>query len=387
MFKKPLRRFERRGAVAPLALVMMVVFLACVAFAVDVGYLAKTRSEMQRTADAAAIAAAWDLISDEALTGDTSMTQTLSNLRGSAVSYTSLNDICKKSPEIDENLANDLCGDVVVGYLSDLNNPNATWDYTDPSRFNAVKLLISKTEYKNGEIPLFFARVLGLDSRASTVEATAALTRNISGFRAPADGDNLDLLPFALDIDTWQDLMNGNADDDWAYDSQCKVVTAGSDGIREVNLYPQGTGSPGNRGTVDIGGSNNSTCDIARQIVDGVSSGDLAYHGGELEFDATGELDLNGDTGISAGVKDELTSIIGKPRMIPIFAEVIGPGNNAEYTIVKFVGVRIMDVKLTGKMSSKRLIIQPCNIVAKGVIPSTVEGQGEFIYTPVRLIR
>lgn len=386
MFKKHLRRFDRRGAVAPLALVMMVVLLACVAFAVDVGYIAKTRNEMQRTADAAAIAAAWDLVSDEALTGDTSMSQSLTKLRNSAVSYAALNDICKKSPNIDKNLANTVSGDVVVGYLNDLSNPEAEWDYADPSKFNAVKVLISKTSSKNGEIPLFFARVLGMESKASTVEATAALTRNIDGFRIPADGDNVDILPFALDIDTWEALMAGNATDQWAYNDDSKSVTHHSDGIREVNLYPQGTGSPGNRGTVDIGGSNNSTNDIARQILHGISPADLEHHGGELEFDSAGELSLNGDTGISAGVKDELTAIIGKPRMIPIFTEVEGPGNNADYTIVKFVGVRIMEVKLTGKMTSKRLTIQPCNIVAKGVVPSATEGHGEFIYTPVRLI-
>src|SRR5262245_11905717 len=98
MKKHLTRRMHRRGNVAPLTLLLMVVLLACVAFAVDIGYLAKTRNEMQRTADAAAIAAAWDLMSDEALTGDTSMTETMSNLRGSAVAYTSFNDICKKSP-------------------------------------------------------------------------------------------------------------------------------------------------------------------------------------------------------------------------------------------------------------------------------------------------
>ncbi len=387
MFHKRLRHHRRRGSVAPLTLVLMIVLLACVAFAVDVGYLTKTRNEMQRTADAAAIAAAWDLVSEESLTGDTSMTQTMGNVRDSAVTYASLNDISKQSPVVDPNVANDLGGDIVVGYLSDLTNPDAAWDYSDPSKFNAVKLLVSKTSAKNGEIPFFFARVLGIDSQAMTATATAALTRNIGGFREPAEGGNVELLPFALDIDTWNDLMAGNASDDWSCNPDTGAVCQGPDGIREVNLYPQGTGSPGNRGTVDIGGSNNSSADIARQIVDGVSPADLAYFGGELKFDAGGELSLNGDTGISAGVKDELTSIIGDPRIIPIFISVTNPGNNADYTIVKFVGVRLMEVKLTGKMSSKRVIIQPCNIVAKGVISSPEEGRGEFIYSPVRLIQ
>ena len=48
----------------------------------------------------------------------------------------------------------------------------------------------------------------------------------------------------------------------------------------------------------------------------------LSDSGRQLEFDACGELDLNGDTGISAGVKDELAAIIGEPRVIPVFSQV-----------------------------------------------------------------
>jgi hypothetical protein len=99
-------------------------------------------------------------------------------------------------------------------------------------------------------------------------------------------------------------------------------------------------------------------------------------------------LELNGDTGISAGVKDELTSIIGDPRIIPIFRSVSGPGNNAQYVIVKFVGIRIVEVELTGKMSSKRVIIQPCNILVHGAIPSNSPvPTSQFVYSPAWLIR
>ncbi len=99
--------------------------------------------------------------------------------------------------------------------------------------------------------------------------------------------------------------------DNWNYNSSGAVV-AGTDGIREVNLFPQGTGSPGNRGTVNIGASNNSTATLCRQIVYGISPEDLAhYPNSELKFDSNGHLYLNADPGISAGCKDELASIIG----------------------------------------------------------------------------
>ncbi|MEZ6119621.1 MAG: hypothetical protein R3C28_24060 [Pirellulaceae bacterium] len=71
---------------------------------------------------------------------------------------------------------------------------------------------------------------------------------------------------------------------------------------------------------------------------------DMNAMGGTLEFDANGELVLNGDTGISAGVKDELASIVGETRIIPIFSQVQGPGNNADYTIVWLKWSRALQV-------------------------------------------
>jgi len=44
---------------------------------------------------------------------------------------------------------------------------------------------------------------------------------------------------------------------------------------------------------------------------------------------------------------------------------VSGNGNNAEYTIVAFTAVRIMDVDLTGSPINKRVIIQPCQMAAE----------------------
>ena len=64
-----------------------------------------------------------------------------------------------------------------------------------------------------------------------------------------------------------------------------------------------------------------------------------------------------------AAIKDELESIIGLPRAIPLFSEVTGNGNNAMFTVVGFAGIRIMEVKMTGAMSKKRVIIQPAFVV------------------------
>jgi hypothetical protein len=82
-----------------------------------------------------------------------------------------------------------------------------------------------------------------------------------------------------------------------------------------------------------------------------------------------------------------LTSIKGQPRVIPVFRTVSGPGNNAQYEIVLFVGVRILDVKLTGAMSGKRVIIQPAHVRMEGGIAGGDEQTSYFVNSPVWIVR
>lgn len=386
---KRTRRFtaRRKGNVLVLTAFMMVAMMAMLSVTVDIGYLQTARCQLQQSADAAALAAAAELIDDEALTGNPGMSDEIDLARAYAIQFAAANKVCKAQPVVNSNSSNNPAGDVVVGYLSNPSDPNAAMDYTNSDLFNAVQVRVRRTTASNGEVPFFFARALGVNSIGTETDATAALMKNFRGFRSPGNGGKLQLLPFALDHQTWNDLIAGGGTDSWTWDPSTGTVRAGGDGSREVNLYPQGTGSPGNRGTVDIGSSNNSTNDIARQITDGISQADLDHLGGKIEFDANGELSLNGDTGISAGVKDELASIIGDPRMIPIFSEVNGPGNNANYTIIAFAGVRIMEVKLTGSNSSKRVIIQPARVTTNGGIPGSGPQTSYFVYSPVWLVR
>ena len=80
-------------------------------------------------------------------------------------------------------------------------------------------------------------------------------------------------------------------------------------------------------------------------------------------------------------------NVFGRFGIIPVFSSVTGPGNNAQYTIVEFVGVRLLEVKLTGSMSSKKVIIQPANVYSRGAIPGGNSGTSQFVYSPVTLVR
>lgn len=373
---------RRRGAVMILAAALMFVLASFLALSIDSGYVAGSRAELERTADAAAMAGCWEIY--DQLSQGIALDDAKSQVRSEASQMASFNKVCQSATDVD---ASPSTNEITVGFLDSGSGGTINDDATRP--YFAVEVTAKRSATRNGEVPFFFGRIFGYNGMEMECSATAVMARRVSGFTTPAlPGESLNILPFALDQETWNNMLSQTTQvDQFRFDPLTGEVRPGSDGVYEVNLYPQGTGSPGNRGTVDIGGANNSTSDIARQIVHGISAEDLLELGKPLMLDAAGTMTLNGDTGISAGVKDELASIIGEPRIIPVFSSVAGNGNNANYTIVKWVGVRILDVRLTGKMSSKQVIIQPAPVLIKHAVPGESVTSSDFVLTPVVLLR
>src|SRR5205814_88114 len=115
-------------------------------------------------------------------------------------------------------------------------------------------------------------------------------------------------------------------------------------------------------GTVDIGGVNSNTPTLRRQILNGATADDLAYYGGRLALDASGELKLSGDPGLKLGVLEpELRKVMGQCRYIFLYRAVERSGNQAEFTVVGFAAARILAVELTG--STRYVQIQPCGMI------------------------
>lgn len=379
---RPSRRDRRRGVVAVLVIVCLVTIVAFAALTLDVGAMYNTRADLQRTADSAALAAAMALMNNDRLKGDSYQLGVFADARDAATNYTYVNKVSS------ENLAV-AYGDVNIGYLSDATDAAESPSFSDPDRFNSVRVKVCRDSTINGPMELLFARIFGKQSTAVTANATAAYMDGIVGWRTPSDGGNLGMLPITLKLDRWVELLDGTVTqgDHYAYDPSTGTVSNGSDGINELNLYPGPTLPPGNMGTIDIGDPNNSTSVISDQVLYGVTPADLAYYGGELKLGPDGTLILTGDTGLSAGIMDELQAIIGQPRTIPLFIAVSGPGNNANFTIVGWAGIRIMYVKLTGSMASKRVIVQPALVVDDSAIVGEATGTSYHVYRPLQLVR
>ncbi|MBT5019075.1 MAG: Tad domain-containing protein [Planctomicrobium sp.] len=348
---------SRKGSIMVLSIGLMIILFAFTAFAVDIGYITLTRAQLQRSADAAALAANLELYDGWGVGATKTPAEVATAARAAAVAVAAENNAGGlDSTYLDSNL------DIRFGQRQ-WDEVNEEWNTSwNTSPYNVVEVITRRDNFgsQNGDVPidLWFAPVIGRENATLSVRSTAALVPAVKVRKIPSQ--NVDVLPYALDVGTWDAMLNGTGQDNYTYNDQTGQVTNGPDGILEVDLFPYGNQNlpPGNRGTVDFGHAGNSTADIRRQILYGLNDDDLSYFGGELDFEAV-PMQINGDTGISAGVKGQLEQIKGQPRMIPLFTTVSGNGNNAMYTVVKFVPIRIVYVKLTGKPSGKKVYIQP----------------------------
>lgn len=376
---------KRRGAMMVLVAVMLVVFVICASFSVDLSVVRVAQHQLQSSADSAAIAATGRLMEIK-LPRSYSQNQVVTK----AQDFSRQNNVLGRSINLDQGSGQSPSQDVAIGRFEIPFCPSNELRIEKDLEHNAVRVRAEKSTRINGAIPTFFARVFGRQSMSLKAEATAAFVDSFRGFYATPDEPAM-VLPMVLQVDSWEqhliDAASGNTPDELAFDPDSGEVSEGSDGIGEVTIFPEKTGAGGNFGTVDIGSNNNNTGTITRQIREGLTANDLKFHGNELALNDSGYLFLSGDPGGKIGpIQAAISSIIGQARILPLYESVSSNGQNAQFKIVGFVGIRVMESNLKG--NEKRISVQPAPVVVhNGVIDSSGAGDSIYIYSPVRLVR
>jgi hypothetical protein len=348
---RPKIRTRRTGNIAVMSVFMLSSLIALVAFAINMGNIANSLAILQNAGDSSAKAAAWELLKNfDSPNAQSQATQQAVNMVQATMVSQGVNNTLVPAT------------DVKYGRFEWDKNTNqyvVTWG-TTPA--NLIQAKLSRIDPRQNALSVILKNVL----RRDTVELRS--TTNVAlipatGFSLPPESTKkLAILPIALDIDTWIQLEQGAFLDQYSVNTTTNAVTSGSDGKREVKIFPLGNSSlpSGNRGTIRLGANNNSTSKLSRQIREGLNGTDMSYHNGILSV-ADGPIVIPGDPGISAGIEGDLISIAGQDRILPLFTSVSGNGANCSYTIVKFVGVKVVKVNLRGSASSKELVVQPSN--------------------------
>lgn len=338
---------------------LLVMFVGMLAFAIDVGYIAHARTELQSTADSGSLAGLAQLYTVSVVDQE----------------FAAARDEVKKY--VGGTAANQpglvvLDQDIQFGFFDPDGTPGSRFS-TDLTgrRANAVRVTLRRDGATNPRLRLFFGSILGraendVETRATTwvpaglgVLPGAELipyTAQVDSFNAaaglparPADSDGFE----AVDGDTFHDK--------WDIGLPGTVPQPGPDGMKELVLFGSTKTAPGNFGSVDLGTASNGTPELARQLRYGPNQIDFDLMGIQGKLAADGSLQapvaLGGDPGISNGTKDDWAAVIGQNKIIPLYETVSGNGNNTSYRIVAFAGVRIVAADMNG--NPKRVWVQP----------------------------
>ena len=311
--KKTHHKTDRRGVVVVLVAVLMVPLLAMVAFAVDYGYLLKVRTDLQRTADVAVLAAVQNLIP----TADG--TQDLDSVRSTLRKYVTSNT---------DNSFQVLDSDIEIGRY----DPATIYSKVlllNTGTFDTVRVTVRYDGTANSPVVLFFSLVLGIHEAPVIATATAVLQK------ASTIPPGADILPFVVPQDVWN---AHNPGDSWSIYGDGKMTDLAGSTI------------PGNWGTVDIGSTSNSTAEISDQILDGLRQSDLdaLYADGRIpqstHIDGNSAAWMQGDPGLSSGMKGAVQAVHGTTRLIPIYDALTGPlvGNNVEIQVVGWGVIQVV---------------------------------------------
>jgi Flp pilus assembly protein TadG len=158
-----LRRFlkEERGAASIMVAVSLVALLGMGALAVDLGYVMSTRSEVQKAADASALAAASRLVQ---LYNDQNGNLNEAEMTAAAIEAANQSSHSNTASNTSLSVAS---GDVQLGVWNPTNKTFTLGGAAD--EMNAVKITMRRDGSTNGPISLFFGSVVGV----STVNVSA----------------------------------------------------------------------------------------------------------------------------------------------------------------------------------------------------------------------
>jgi Flp pilus assembly protein TadG len=379
------RESRRRAAIVPLTAILIIPLLAMVAFSVDIGWLVVVETQLQNSADAAALAGtqelvtpyvAWSLPGISGAQQNTIRNNAIQSAIATAKQYAAYNTAGNVQLTL-------LDTDIEVGYTDAQGNYNPN---PPLSVFpNTVGITARRDASANGSVNLFFAPVLGTSSIPLTAYARAATMEGNVNTLFALPNTNAHILPVALDVNIWRQFYQTGKSPDG------QVYLNANNSLPELQVYPDkwqtDPNQPGSFGLVDTGIPNSSVPAFRNWLNSGQTPNDINYlvTNNLVPVSPSAPEPWKVGPGLQSSVVCNFASVSGEPNLIPLFVPVqpytgtstyqptTGVGQNATYAIIGFVGITVTNANGSG--NNINISIQPtASIDPTGYIPTPQPG-------------
>jgi hypothetical protein len=376
--------------VTPIVGVLLVILLGSLAFAYDLGRVAVVRGQLQNAADAAAMAGASALGTDNLILSNPIQGTDITTARTRAQTFAQANGYDLNGGS---SVVLDPVNDVTVGLLTNPGDLTLSLATSGTKPFNTVQVRARVDASHGGNLAFLFAPVVG--NKFTDVLATGTATVQLYAVNTVQALPNLrgPFLPITMSLSDWKQMVNNQTgQDNFQFNPTTGLVTPGPDGLQEQQLYPGSSVSSSNNGLIQFGTSSHSNAVLRDEILNGPTYDQMIAQwppNGSPPWNASNQFTIGADPGWRATNFDALATAAGQARLIPI-NDGTSPGNgaNGSYTIVAFAAVRVVYSQKGGNGSGYALV-QPAVIVDPTVLPSTttLAGSGQGGVPVVRLTR
>jgi hypothetical protein len=199
----PRSRCSRRGAIAAIVGVLLVVLIGMVACAFDAGWIAMTRAQLHAAADAAALAGGTELMQGLGVNATATPADVQTAATAAAVEFAGRN------PNGDrQSCYCDGGRDVILGTA--IFDPDAGQWIKTPGAvpYNYVQANLLRNQGNSGagdgSLPLFFSRIFAIPNTPVTAFATAVILPANGIYIEEGSDDTAGLLPFAFKEEIWR---------------------------------------------------------------------------------------------------------------------------------------------------------------------------------------
>ncbi len=375
----------RRAAIVPMAALLMTLLVGMLAFSIDIGYICAVQAELQNAADSAALAGAQQMqqaFVDFYAPGQTQQ-QTI---------YTEVTTNYPNTPYPTITTAQTYAAYNKAGGVNiTVPTSDISFSYYDGTTFtpasypnyfpNTITVKTRRDSTANGALGLFFAKIFGISTTNLTATASATIYAGDVTSLQVISGVDAHILPVALDVNVWKAFANANFSSPWLSGG---VVTTGSNGQPQLQVYDFGTNTSGSFGLVDVGVPSNNTPAFRNWIDNGSTPNDISYllNNSLLPVSPSAPEPWKAGPGLKSTLVTNFQSVMGEANLIPLFVpQYTGPnltgtsvngtgsqytagaaqGQNATYSIVGFASITVSQADGSGK-NGLTVSIQPMAI-------------------------